>query len=65
MFFTLVLPAISDVEHHTIVFGEQYQELLQRIFAGEPAGDDLSLYLHRPTATDPALAPDGKDTFMY
>lgn len=53
----------QDVEHHTIVFGEQYQELLQRIFAGEPAGDDLSLYLHRPTATDPALAPDGKDTF--
>ena len=53
----------EEVEHHTIVFGEQYQELLQRIFAGEPAGDDLSLYLHRPTATDPALAPDGKDTF--
>jgi len=53
----------SDVEHHTIVFGEQYQELLQRIFSGEPAGDDLSLYLHRPTATDPALAPHGKDTF--
>ena len=53
----------QDVEHHTIIFGEQYQELLQRIFAGEPAGDDLSLYLHRPTATDPALAPDGKDTF--
>ena len=53
----------QDVEHHTTVFGEQYQELLQRIFAGEPAGDDLSLYLHRPTATDPALAPYGKDTF--
>ena len=53
----------EEVEHHTIVFGEQYQELLQRIFAGEPAGSDLSLYLHRPTATDPALAPAGKDTF--
>ena len=25
--------------------------------------DDFSLYLHRPTATDPALAPDGCDTF--
>ena len=34
----------SEVEHHTIVFGEQYKELLQRIFSGEPAGDDLSLY---------------------
>ncbi len=25
--------------------------------------DDFSLYLHRPTATDPSLAPDGCDTF--
>jgi phytoene desaturase len=53
----------EDVEHHTIVFGDEYQALLQRIFDGEKAGDDLSLYLHRPTATDPNLAPEGKDTF--
>ena len=53
----------DEVEHHTIVFGDEYEELLQRIFAGAPAGDDLSLYLHRPTATDPTLAPTGKDTF--
>jgi phytoene desaturase len=53
----------ESVEHHTIVFGDEYQTLLQRIFAGGEAGDDLSLYLHRPTATDPNLAPEGKDTF--
>jgi phytoene desaturase len=53
----------EDVEHHTIIFGDTYQELLQRIFDGAEVGDDLSLYLHRPTATDPALAPDGKDAF--
>ena len=53
----------EDVEHHTIIFGDTYQELLQRIFDGAEIGDDLSLYLHRPTATDPALAPDGKDAF--
>ena len=53
----------EDVEHHTIIFGDTYQELLQRIFDGAKVGDDLSLYLHRPTATDPALAPDGKDAF--
>ena len=53
----------DDVEHHTIIFGETYQELLQRIFDGGEVGDDLSLYLHRPTATDPALAPEGKDAF--
>jgi phytoene desaturase len=53
----------DDVEHHTIIFGDTYQELLQRIFDGGEVGDDLSLYLHRPTATDPALAPEGKDAF--
>lgn len=53
----------EDVEHHTIIFGDSYQELLQRIFDGGAVGDDLSLYLHRPTATDPALAPAGKDAF--
>ncbi len=53
----------QDVQHHTIVFGEEYQELLERIFAGTDTGDDLSLYLHRPTATDPSLAPAGKDGF--
>jgi phytoene desaturase len=53
----------EDVEHHTIIFGDSYQELLQRIFDGGEVGDDLSLYLHRPTATDPALAPAGKDAF--
>jgi phytoene desaturase len=25
--------------------------------------DDFSLYLHRPTATDPSLAPEGCDSF--
>lgn len=53
----------DDVEHHTIIFGDTYRELLQRIFDGGAIGDDLSLYLHRPTATDPALAPNGKDAF--
>ena len=53
----------DDVEHHTIIFGDEYRALLQRIFDGKDAGPDLSLYLHRPTATDPNLAPNGKDAF--
>ncbi|MAD92164.1 MAG: phytoene dehydrogenase [Gammaproteobacteria bacterium] len=53
----------ENVEHHTIIFGDEYKTLLNRIFNGKEAGDDLSLYLHRPTATDPNLAPEGKDAF--
>ncbi|WP_293368817.1 phytoene desaturase [Nevskia sp.] len=52
-----------DVEHHTIMLGPRYKELLEDIFDRKVLADDFSLYLHRPTATDPSLAPDGCDTF--
>lgn len=53
----------EDVAHHTILFGPRYRELLDDIFKRGIVADDFSLYLHRPTATDPAMAPDGQDTF--
>jgi phytoene desaturase len=52
-----------DVEHHTILLGPRYQELLHDIFKRKVLADDFSLYLHRPTATDPSLAPPGCDAF--
>jgi phytoene desaturase len=52
-----------DVAHHSILLGPRYQELLTDIFRRHVLADDFSLYLHRPTATDPALAPDGCDAF--
>lgn len=52
-----------DVAHHTIVLGPRYRELLDDIFERKHLADDFSLYLHRPTATDPGLAPDGCDAF--
>ena len=53
----------DDVAHHTIVLGPRYRELLGDIFDRKVLADDFSLYLHRPTATDPSLAPDGCDAF--
>lgn len=52
-----------DVAHHTIWLGERYRELIQEIFHGDALPKDFSLYLHRPTATDPSFAPPGKDSF--
>ena len=52
-----------DVGHHTIILGPRYRELLTDIFDRKILADDFSLYLHRPTATDPSLAPDGCDSF--
>lgn len=52
-----------DVKHHTILLGPRYKELLRDIFERKLLANDFSLYLHRPTATDPSLAPAGHDAF--
>ncbi|MFT4119101.1 phytoene desaturase [Bradyrhizobium sp.] len=53
----------DDVAHHTILLGPRYRGLLDDIFERKVLADDFSLYLHRPTATDPSLAPPGCDAF--
>jgi phytoene desaturase len=52
-----------EVAHHTIWMGERYRELLEDIFDKKILTEDFSLYLHRPTATDPSFAPEGCDSF--
>jgi phytoene desaturase len=46
-----------------ILLGPRYRELLTDIFDRKVLAEDFSLYLHRPTATDPSLAPAGCDAF--
>jgi phytoene desaturase len=53
----------DDVPHHMLLMGPRYKELLHDIFRRKHLADDFSLYLHRPTATDPSLAPPGCDAF--
>ncbi len=52
-----------DVGHHTILSGPRYEGLLRDIFIKGKLADDMSLYIHRPTVTDPSAAPEGDDTF--
>lgn len=53
-----------DIAHHTIVLGKRWKALLDEIFGARAAlPSDPSLYLHRPTATDPQAAPPGTDFF--
>ncbi len=51
------------VPHHTIMMGPRYGPLLKDIFDRRVLAEDFSLYLHRPTATDPSMAPAGHDAF--
>jgi phytoene desaturase len=52
-----------EVAHHTIWLGRRFRELIKEIFHGDHLPDDFSLYIHRPTATDPSFAPSGCDSF--
>jgi phytoene desaturase len=53
-----------EVAHHTIILGEKYERLLHEMFDKHQLEmSDFSVYLHRPTATDPSLAPPGCDSF--
>ncbi|MEM9851938.1 MAG: phytoene desaturase family protein [Pseudomonadota bacterium] len=53
----------GDVGQHTIVNGPRYEGLLRDIFRRGHLADDMSLYIHRPSAIDPSAAPEGDDTF--
>ena len=53
----------ENVAHHTIFFGNSYQKHINKIFEKKILSNDISYYLHRPSATDPNMAPDGQDAF--
>lgn len=52
-----------SVPHHTMLMCPRYEDLLTDIFERHCLGDEFSLYLHRPTATDSSLAPEGCESF--
>ena len=51
--------ADHDLQHHNIILGPRYEELLTDIFDRKILAEDFSQYLHIPTLTDPSLAPPG------
>jgi len=52
-----------DAGHHTILNGPRYKGLVRDIFRTGKLAEDMSLYVHRPSVTDPTVAPEGDDTF--
>ena len=53
----------EGVPHHMMLLGPRYKGLLDDIFHRHHLAEDFSLYLHRPSATDPSVAPPGHDAF--
>ncbi|MFD3747472.1 phytoene desaturase family protein [Nocardia sp. NPDC058633] len=59
----LGLPATVPTAHHNLVFGGAWQQTFDELIGAGTLMTDPSLLVTRPTATDPALAPDGRDLF--
>ena len=53
----------KEVAHHTIYFGKSYKNHLSKIFDQKLLSEDISYYLHRPSANDPSMAPKNHDAF--
>ena len=53
----------NNVAHHTIYFGKSYEKHLEKIFEKKVLSEDISYYLHRPSATDRNMAPNNQDAF--
>ncbi len=59
IYFGFRAPPELDLQHHNIILGPRYEELLTDIFDRKILAEDFSQYLHIPTLTDPSLAPPG------
>jgi phytoene desaturase len=53
--------AADDVAHHTIVFGDAWDQTFRDIIDDGRLMSDPSLLVTRPTAANPTLAPAGRD----
>ena len=51
----------TGVGHHTILFGDAWQQTFRDIIDDGHVMGDPSLLVTRPTASDPTLAPPGRD----
>ena len=53
-----------QLKHHTLILSQRYKGLIDDIFDNKVLPDDFSMYLHIPSQTDPAMAPEGCES-MY
>jgi phytoene desaturase len=45
--------------HHTVVMPHDFRTSVHSVFKGPGLPEDLAVYAHAPTRTDPSLAPEG------
>jgi phytoene desaturase len=59
----LGLKKTYDLNHHNILFADDYKQNVNKIFENKMLGNDFSIYIQNACVTDPSLAPSNKSTF--
>ena len=55
----LGLDKLYPLEHHTIVFANEYRKNIEDVFERHILSDDFSFYVRNASINDPTLAPEG------
>lgn len=50
------------LNHHNIIFANDYKKNVMDIFYNKKSSDDFSIYVQNPSVTDATLAPEGKSS---
>jgi phytoene desaturase len=53
---------IDGLLHHTLLVGDRYREFIGTVTRGRSLPSTLSTYIHAPTQTEAAMAPEGSDS---
>jgi phytoene desaturase len=53
----------TPLRHHNVILTGSTHRLLRQVNRARGLPDDLALYLHMPTITDPTIAPEGCESF--
>ena len=55
---------VKNLQHHTLLFCEDWNENFQQIFHKKQPPEDPSLYICCPSKTDPTTAPEGHENLF-
>ena len=55
---------VENLTHHNLFFSEDWEQNFEQIFDDPEWPEDPSLYVCKPTETEPGLAPEGKENLF-
>lgn len=55
----------DDIEHHSMIFSDDYEQNIHEVTVSKTLSADPSVYVQNASVTDPTLAPEGHSTIYF